>query len=175
VHFLRFSAGGKIMNLEKRKNFSAIVIFSLLQLIYLFTHFSPFGCACAAIVIAYYFLRIFVGMSEKYQVSCWIGNYLGASFAGYLGMYVFHTGITYKDIRICVGAGTLTWAILLAITAIIILLSIQISGKSNIKFIVKYLLLGSSSIALSYIFVRWADWSLVFTTFVYIRCIVCAY
>ena len=150
------------MNAGKYKNLCAATVFSLLELIFLFHHFSPAGCVCAAAVLLYDCV-VSLRASEKSPVSARAGSYLSSLLLGLLGIYCFSCGIPQKGPAIILNAGGWMGVILLALLPILLYFATNHPAKTGngLGFTVKYLILGGITIGLANLFIQWTDWSLV--------------
>lgn len=149
----------------KVKNFMAVVVMSVLYLVFLLTRFSALGCIVSAASIGCLFIWNYTTVdSGSYGVIERTGQYFGITVCDCMLVTLFSTGVSLKDISRVNVSNPLLWTALVVTVVVVIIVS-KLHKASNIFARVgKYLLLCALAVFLCNIFIEW-------TLPVYVYCI----
>lgn len=155
------------MNRKTLTNAVSTAAFSLVNILFLLSHFSYWGCACVAAIVLFYVIKINVlGRSrENYGITEWLGTYLGALgidciFILALEEKLFETPPQLLEPE---ESAVITSLVVLGIGSVILRL-FHVNGISLSKpqFYIKNILLGVMAVVLSSIFIEWEFNSIIY-------------
>lgn len=139
------SDGGFNMSVTKQKNIVGVFVFLILQVMFLFSHFTIAGTVNTLFVLLYLIFRnIINNKTEEEYLSVRFGNYIGVSFLNILLITLFQF-VNIKSIEVLVESdyfGFVIGAVICPIVFLIIygIASAMITKKGPIISILKYLI-----------------------------------
>ncbi len=139
------SKKGVNMSITKQKNIVGVVVFLILQVMFLFSHFSIAGCINTIFVLLYLVIKNVVKNNTNEDLSIRFGNYIGVSFLNIMLIQLFQF-IKLETIEAFVESEYIGVAIGVLIGSLVLLAGYAILGsfitkKGPITAILKYLVL----------------------------------
>mgnify|MGYP007105515826 CR=1 FL=1 len=133
------------MSLSKKKNLVGLIVFLILQIMFLFSHFSIAGCVNTIFILIYLGIKNIVKNNTNENLSLRLGNYISVGFLNIMLVQLFQF-IKLETIEAFVESEYIGVALGVAVGSLVLLAGYAIIGsfitkKGPITAILKYLVL----------------------------------